>query len=124
MFDEDSGITGSIDMVYKNDDGLFFMCDYKRSKEIKRSNRWQKGCSPITADVEDCNFNHYSLQLGLYKAILEKNYGIKISGTFLLVLHPGQDAYIEMPTKCMSSLVDRIMLWRESELSKARTPEI
>ncbi|CAM9154488.1 unnamed protein product [Ectocarpus sp. 8 AP-2014] len=124
IFDEDSRITGSVDMVYTDDDGRFFICDFKRSKDIKRSNRWQKGCSPMTSDLDDCNFNHYSLQLGIYKAILEKNYGIKISSTFLLVLHPAQPQYIEVSTACMSRVVSNIMNWRVSEMSRERTPGI
>lgn len=60
VFDEESRISGSVDMIYTNDRGEFLMCDYKRSKEIKKSNKWQKGCSPITCDLDDCNFIHYS----------------------------------------------------------------
>lgn len=117
IFDEESRISGSVDMIYTNAKGEFIMCDYKRCKEIRLYNRWQKGSSPLTASLDDCNYNHYSLQLGIYKAILEKNYGIKISKTFLLVLHPGQDTYLKVPTKDMSSLVANILASRLDEAS-------
>lgn len=112
IFDEESKISGSVDMIYKNDSGEFLMCDYKRSKEIRLFNKLQKGCSPVTSDLDDCNLNHYSLQLGIYKAILEKNYGIEISKTFLLVLHPNQDTYLKVPTKDMSEKVTEILASR------------
>lgn len=115
IFDEDSRISGSVDMIYTNAKGEFIMCDYKRSKELRLYNKWQKGCSPLTASLDDCNYNHYSLQLGIYTAILEKNYGITISKAFLLLLHPSQDTYLVVPTRAMSSLVDNVLASRIEE---------
>jgi len=120
IFDEESGISGSVDMVYETGGGEFVLCDYKRSKEIRRWNPWQKGCSPITEGLDDCNFNHYSLQLGIYTAILEKNYGIKIRESFILVLHPDQDAYLKIGTRDLSNEVAEIMAWRKA----SRVPAI
>jgi len=77
IYDEESKISGSVDMVYKDPlDGKYIIADWKRSKEIKMSNIWKSGNHPITHDLDDCNFIHYSLQLCIYKTILEKNYGI------------------------------------------------
>eukprot|EP00752_Nemacystus_decipiens_P015859 g14167.t1 len=112
IFDEDSRISGSVDMIYTNDSGEFILCDFKRSKEIKFSNRWQRGCAPMTSGLEDCNFNHYSLQLGVYKAILEKNYGISLSKAYILVLHPNQGEYLKIPVVDLSETVADIMKWR------------
>lgn len=53
MFDDDSKICGSIDMIYTDEEGRYIMCDFKRSKEIKYSNRWEKGCSPITSKLDN-----------------------------------------------------------------------
>ena len=38
--------------------------------------------------IEDTNFNHYSLQLNLYKYILEKKYKKKVKKMYLVCLHP------------------------------------
>lgn len=114
IFDEEARISGSVDMIYTNEKGEFLMCDYKRSKEIRLFNKWQRGCNPITAAMDDCNLNHYSLQLGIYKAILEKNYGIEISKTFLLVLHPNQDTYLKIPTRNVCKEVAEILASRSS----------
>lgn len=45
--------------------------DWKTNKEIKTSNRFQKMLSPI-GHLDDCNFNHYQLQINLYSWILEQ----------------------------------------------------
>ncbi len=109
VFDEESKICGSIDLILKDNHGNYIICDFKRSKEIKFHNPWQKGCTFFSSFLDDCNFNHYSLQLGIYKAILEKNYGIKISNTFLLVLHPDQDNYMKIDTCDVKNEVDGLI---------------
>ena len=38
--------------------------------------------------LPDSNYWHYCLQLNIYKAILEKNYNKKVSGLYLVCLHP------------------------------------
>lgn len=112
IFDEDSKVSGSVDMVYELN-GEFIIADWKRSKAIKTENRWQSGTSKHTAHLPDCNFIHYSLQLSAYKYILEKNYGLTISKTFIVVLHPDQDSYKKIVTKDLSAEVESIMVERK-----------
>jgi len=128
VFDEKSKVSGSIDMVYsrKNSKGEveYVIADWKRSKEIKMSNRYQSGIDEFTHQLEDCNYNHYSIQLGIYKYILEKNYGIKIAESFIVVLHPNQDEYIKIRTENMDRVVKNIMRRRAGKkprVSKKRS---
>lgn len=115
VFDEDSKISGSIDMVFKDPEnhGKFIICDWKRSKELKETNRWQNGSSEFTRHLDDTNFVHYSMQLSIYKRILEKNYGIEISNCFIVVLHPSQDRYIKKEIMDLSKEVEALMKSRE-----------
>jgi len=95
IFDCERGLAGSIDMIYKNvDDGTLSIYDWKRSKEIKRENKYATGVPPFLQHLPDCNFYHYSLQLNTYKALLELNYGVKVRDLFLVVLHPRHDKYL------------------------------
>lgn len=112
IFDEDSKVSGSVDMVYEDrrNPGTYVIADWKRSKAIKTENRWQLGTNKNTCHLQDCNYIHYSLQLSTYKYILEKNYGLKISETFIVVLHPAQDSYTKMVTKDLSAEVEKIMV--------------
>ena len=108
IFDEDSKVSGSVDMVYELN-GKFIIADWKRSKAIKTENKWQSGSTKHTSHLQDCNFIHYSLQLSTYKYILEKNYGLTISDTFIVVLHPSQDSYTKIVTADLSAEVSKIM---------------
>jgi len=123
VFDEESKVSGSIDMVYtrKNSKGEteYVIADWKRSKEIKMENRYQSGISEFTCHLDDCNFNHYSAQLALYKYVLEKNYGIKIAESFIVVLHPNQKEYIKIRTENMDRVVKNIMRNRAGKKTKA-----
>lgn len=94
IFDEESKICGSIDMVcaLPDDPSSVHIFDWKRSKEIKTDNRWSNGKYPFDR-LPDCNFSHYSLQLNLYKWILEKNYGKKVRGMTIVILHPDQPSF-------------------------------
>jgi ATP-dependent exoDNAse (exonuclease V) beta subunit len=106
-------LAGSIDMVYKDpkDPNKLIIADWKRCKEIRFSNKWEKGLGALS-DIDNCNYWHYCLQLNVYRMILEKYYGKTISEMFLVVLHPDQKEYqkIVVPrvTKpIISMVVDR-----------------
>lgn len=90
IYDEDAKISGSVDMVFEKPDGTFEIYDWKRVKEIKYEDEWSYKTSKTDClkHIPDTNFWHYSLQLNTYRYILEKNYGIKITGMFLVCLHP------------------------------------
>ena len=89
IFDEDLKIAGSIDMVYENPDGTLSIYDWKRSKDISMINHFNKFANnKIICHMPDSNFWHYALQLNTYKAILERNYGKKVTDLYLVRLHP------------------------------------
>lgn len=89
IYHEDLKVAGSIDMVYENPDGTLSIYDWKRAKEIKKTDGFGKFA--ITAEIDhlpDTNFWHYSLQLNTYKAILQEKYGKIIKDLYLVRLHP------------------------------------
>jgi ATP-dependent exoDNAse (exonuclease V) beta subunit len=89
IYDEECKIAGSIDMVYMNEDGTLSIYDWKRCLSIEKTSGWNKyGIEECVNHLPDTNFWHYSLQLNIYKRILEKNYGMTISQLFLVKLHP------------------------------------
>ncbi len=99
VFDEDfrdgKAICGSIDALLKNDQDEYIILDWKRSKEIKYKG-YTKMKYPFQ-HLDDCNYNHYCLQLNIYKHILKINYGFNIKGMALVILHPNQDNYSCIP---------------------------
>ena len=92
VFKEDIKLAGSIDMVYKKPDGSLAIYDWKRAKEMKMENSFQKGLGPLN-HLPDTNYWHYSLQLNIYRRILEELYGVHVSELALVVLHPNNRTY-------------------------------
>lgn len=103
IFSDILRITGSIDAVFKNSDGTISLGDWKRSKEIHMNSFGNKCGKFPFQHIEDCNFYHYSLQLNLYRTILEKFYGQKVKDMFLVILHPNNkdNNYLKINVKRM-----------------------
>lgn len=93
VYDEDKKLAGSIDCVLTNDKGELVILDWKRSKEIKIDNKYEKGLGPFSK-IDHCNYWHYTLQLNIYRHILEKRYDKKVIGMYIIVLHPDNNNYI------------------------------
>jgi ATP-dependent exoDNAse (exonuclease V) beta subunit len=93
VWDEEHKLTGSIDMVFKRkSDGAFVIYDWKRSKEIKKDNKFDSGLGPMT-HLPNANYWHYTLQLNIYRWFLQKNYGLKIVDLAIVILHPNNTNY-------------------------------
>jgi hypothetical protein len=119
--DDDTRIPGAIDMLYVNDQVMHMewckakrngteptvlhvvIYDWKRSKEIKKYNPWEKGYHPC-GSMPNTNYFHYSLQLNLYRYILETYYhglvyngktydSIRVDFMFLCILHPRRKTF-------------------------------
>jgi len=91
IYDDDVKIAGSIDMVFEdlNEEGSFAIYDWKRVKEIKKTDGFNKySTTECINHLPDTNFWHYALQLNIYKAILQRKYGKKITSLVLVCLHP------------------------------------
>lgn len=90
---EEYKLAGSIDMIfYRKSTGDYVIYDWKRSKEIKKTNDWGTGFGPV-AHLPDCNYWHYTLQLNVYRWFLETYYGLRISDMYLVIMHPDNDTY-------------------------------
>ena len=89
VYYEELKLSGSIDMIFENPDGTLQIYDWKRSKGIEHESYGDK-CAKTECinHLPDSNFWHYSLQLNIYRAILEEKYGKTITGLYLICLHP------------------------------------
>lgn len=110
VFDEDVKVCGSIDMLFcdPDDDRKIYVYDWKRAREIRKSNLFEKGLRCLSY-LDNCNFNTYSLQLNMYKYILEAKYDKIVVGMALVILHPKHSGYrvIEVPN--MQGDIHRIL---------------
>jgi hypothetical protein len=91
--DKDTKICGTIDNLSLNKKtGKLALFDYKTNKEIKREGYKGEMLLPPINTVPKCELGKYSLQLELYKIILEKNTGFEV-GDCKVVWVAGQDGY-------------------------------
>lgn len=99
IYHEDLKFTGSVDMVFKNHDGGYDIYDWKRSKDIKKRG-FNNFKNEALVHLPDCNYWHYTMQLNLYKYILESKYGLRIDNLYLVVFHPDNGTGVFKKEKC------------------------
>jgi ATP-dependent exoDNAse (exonuclease V) beta subunit len=91
--DKDTKICGTIDnLSYNKKTKKLALFDYKTNKEIKRKGfKNETMLSPIN-NIPKCELGKYSLQLWLYKLILQQNTGFEV-GDCYVVWVAGQEDY-------------------------------
>ena len=115
VWDKELRLAGSIDMVFRNEDGTLLIYDWKRCKDIKKENKFQSSITSCIDHLPDTNFWHYSLQLNTYKYMLEKNYGEKVVGMYLVCLHPNNknNSYIRLKVPHLKKEIASLMKLRK-----------
>lgn len=110
VYDLESRMAGTLDLVCACEDGTYEIYDWKRSCKIdpKEVNLWSSGINGLQ-HLTDTSYVHYCLQQNLYRYMLQKNYGIKISRMNLVVLHPELDAYNLVPVPVMDCEIETII---------------
>ena len=88
VYSKELQMAGMMDLLVKNTvTGNYTILDWKTNKRISKTSFGNtKGSKPATEEIDDCNFMHYTLQLSLYRYILETYYGISISSQALIHL--------------------------------------
>ena len=121
VFDKDLRVSGSIDMIFKEPDGTLSIYDWKLvdhilptdGSEAKKYKRIFKKNLEKRRSVDDLQKKSklvkYSLQLGVYKHILEKEYGVTIKDVFLIRFHDNLDTYEKIRCFDMTNEIEQIM---------------
>lgn len=92
--DEELGIGGMVDCLFWNESTKSYeIWDYKTNKEINSFSKYKKRMKAPINFLHECEFEAYSIQLNLYKYIIEKNTKIKIGKLWLIHLHEEQEKY-------------------------------
>lgn len=110
VYDLDYMISGMVDMIFYNvKEGKYQVWDWKTNKALKYENRWQSFKDPL-GHVQECEFNTYSLQLHLYKHILEKNTGIKFcNDCYIVWFFEKNKSYEIIKTRDMSFEIELLL---------------
>lgn len=109
IYSEKDKLAGTIDLVTRREDGSVELFDWKRVKHIAR-----KRGTNISSHVQ------YNLQLNLYKYIIEKNYGLIVSGMYLVQIHPDKRmSIVEVPDE--SDMVEGLKTMSYEEYRDRKT---
>jgi ATP-dependent exoDNAse (exonuclease V) beta subunit len=119
VWNEELRLAGSIDMVFANADGSVSIYDWKRCKEIRKTSPWgtfaKTGC---IEHIPDTNYWHYALQLNVYAALLEANYGKSVTELKLVVLHPSQQSHMVIGVPRLREEVRQLFEDRRTSLTQ------
>lgn len=124
VFHEELKLAGTIDMVFINEDKTLSIVDWKRCKLITKDNIYNDNAYPTNTDLiesgyKDTNFWHYSLQLNLYKYILETKYNKIVKNLTLINLHPDNNmqSYEMYEVAILNSNgINSLIQWRHKQL--------
>jgi hypothetical protein len=94
-------IAGSVDFVGRNPvTGNYVIVDWKRCAHgaaesgFASSYGGAKMLPPADA-LEECKLSHWTIQVNVYRCILEACYGITVERMLMLALYPGQEEAVE-----------------------------
>lgn len=98
---EDYNVAGTIDALFKKPNkDHFIIIDWKRTTKIivdchPKKYGYGHALSELQ-ELDNSRYYKYALQQNVYKFILEKRYGIKVSSMNLIVLHENLDNYCRL----------------------------
>jgi ATP-dependent exoDNAse (exonuclease V) beta subunit len=118
VYHDEWGFAGSIDMIFENPDGSVQIYDWKRCKEIRKSNMFECAKEECIAHLPNTNYWHYALQLNTYKAIIEDKYGKKVTNMYLVCLHPSQKSFIKIKVPYLQSEMEDLLALRVQKLNQ------
>ena len=117
VFCEELKITGSIDALYEMPNGDLCIVDWKRlSKPLQFTTPYKKySVHPKLGHLHDVNGVHYSLQLNLYRHLLNKHYNKTVTEMYLVVFHKSLEKYEKFK---VPDLQDEITMLFDERLRK------
>lgn len=118
--DEDYDECGATDQMMLNKyTGGITIIDYKTNKKIEyESYKHKKMLIPLHK-FDDCNYVHYSFQLGDYKYKFEKNTNLKVDETFIVYFNTNADDYEIIEPLNMEKEVKKILENRRKKKMKS-----
>lgn len=140
IFSQKIKLSGQLDFLckIKGQKGKYALFDWKRTKDLvmidkfknlkkKKQSEFDKEKDKEKAysvfDLDDINYIHYTVQLNIYKTLLEKLYKTKkdrpfeITEMYLVVLYGENESYIMKSVDSRPELVEYIFKKRFNELN-------
>lgn len=106
--DAELGVGGMVDQLFWNvKEQELQIWDWKTSKKIAKSNDYNKLIGPLS-HLDECEWNKYSLQIAIYKHIIEKNLGLTIGKCYIGWFNENNDTYKIIKTRNLDKEVQHI----------------
>lgn len=107
--DEELGIGGMVDQLFWNTKMQELQIwDWKTSKKISKSNKYNR-LTGVLSHLEECEWIKYSLQIGTYKHIIQKNLGLNIGTCYIGWFNENNDTYKVIKTLDLEEEVKSIL---------------
>lgn len=117
VYDRESNIGGMLDILFYNvKANEFQIWDWKTNKKFSKKCA-ERHLKDKLFMIEDCDLEIYSLQLQMYKHIIEKNTGIKLGKSYVVWFSHNNDSYEIIETKDRSYYINMIINDRINELA-------
>ncbi len=100
-------ISGIIDAVFLDSAYNLVLVDWKRCKDIKMDNSFENG-TEFLSHLPNCNYIHYSLQLGIYKRIIQMTHKDQVSDLYIINFSD-PTGYQKIPAKPLEDEVTNIL---------------
>jgi hypothetical protein len=108
--DLDLRVCGMLDKLFYNvEDSELQIWDYKTNKEINTFSKYKNKMTNGLEHLAECEYNTYSLQLGVYKKIREKNTNLRIGKSYICWINDSNDNYKVIKTKDLDEEVELVL---------------
>lgn len=107
--DSDKSLCGMIDQIFYNVKAKEFQIwDYKTNKEINTHSKYKNKMINGLEHLQECEFNTYSLQLAIYKRIIERNTNIRLGSSYICWINECNETYKTFKMNDMTNEVNLI----------------
>ena len=123
LWSSEHKLGGSIDLVIKNSDNSLSLYDWKRAKDkiSKDENNWGRyGEGPLSV-LPDTKYNKYTMQLNLYRELLERFYGYSVKSMHIVRLHPAASSFELTPVQRMDKITNELLRCRHAVVQSSGT---
>lgn len=111
--DEEWGVTGMIDQLFWNvKEQKLQIWDWKTNTIINMLNKFGNKMLYILWMLDACEFTTYSLQLSVYKRILQRNTNLELGDSYLVWFNEENPDYQIIKTEDYTHLVDEMFKYK------------
>ena len=95
-------------VAYNKETKQLEIYDWKTNKDISCWSTWHRKMLGPFSSLDECELNSYSLQLSLYKALLQRQ-GINIGNMFLVWFNENNKSYMLFPCNDLTKAADKLI---------------